>query len=236
MTNIRRFLFDNSFDPEGRRVEVPEEQLPPVPELPPEPPPPPPPPPEPTFSLADLQQQVRMAREAAYAQGHAEGMQAGADQSALALANVLAQLQGSVGQLIQAETHGRALRAQNTIRMALAIVRKLFPAMVKRHGLVEVEASVNAFLAELSDEPRLLVRVHENWLAPIKEKIEDMAARQGFAGSVAVVADPRAGELDCKADWGDGGAERDVAALWAEIDRIAGNLGRPLEDGREAAE
>ncbi|MDE1147585.1 MAG: FliH/SctL family protein [Azospirillaceae bacterium] len=236
MTNIRRFLFDNSFDPEGRRVEVAVPEAVAEPERPPEPPPPPPPPPEPTFTLAELQQQVKIAREGAYAQGHAEGVAAGTDQTQKALTEVLAKAQAGIAQLLDAHMKARIQRSVDTTRLSLAIVRKLFPTLAKRHGLGEVEGTVSSFLAELADEPRLLVRVHESYLAPIKEKIEEMAARQGFGGSVAVVADPKAGELDCRADWGDGGAERDISAIWAEIDRIAGHLTEPLEDGRAAAE
>jgi len=224
MSNIHKFLFDLSFDPNDGRP-PPEAAAAPPPEPEPEAPPePPPPPPEPTFTLAELQQQVAMARQQGMEAGRAEGRKQAEVDAERALADALNRIDAHLVQLINAEAQGRAKRAEDTVRLSLALVRKLFPAYVRRHGLAEVEGTIAAFLTELSDEPKLIFRVHEIWLDQLKDKVEGMAARHGFAGTVTVIADPRCGELDCRADWGDGGAERDVRALLAEIDRIAGGV------------
>jgi len=232
MSTIHRFMFDNSFDDgQGPPATPPEPEL-----VEPEPPPePPPPPPEPTFTLSEVQEQVRAAAEQTRQQAYEEGRQAGRQevetQAAHALTEALNRVDAHLQHLIQAEQQSRALRAENTRRIALAIVRKLFPAYVRRHGQAEVEAVIAAFLTELSDETKLIIRVHENWLDTMRGHIEGMAQRLGFAGHVTLLADPRLGDLDVRVDWGDGGAERDATALWTEIERIAGDLLRDFPDG-----
>ncbi|HYC03568.1 MAG TPA: hypothetical protein VED40_09765 [Azospirillaceae bacterium] len=225
MSSIHKFQFDVSFDPQDPRPAGEPQAAAPEPEPIPAPEPePPPPPPEPTFSLADLQAQVQMARQQGIEMGRAEGRQQAEVDAERALTDALNRVDQHMVQLIQAEAAGRHRRDEDTRRLALGIVRKLFPTLVRRHGLAEVEGTVATLLDELRDEPKLVIRVHESWLEAMRERIEGMAARHGFAGVVTVLADPRCGELDCRADWGDGGAERDVGALLAEIDRITGRV------------
>lgn len=222
MGTIQKFLFEESFD-DGRSPLRPEE-MEPEPAGPAEPEPPP----EPTFTLAELREQIAAAEQAARAQGFEEGRVKGrqeaetADQRALAEA--LRTVEADLKALVAAEQAARALRAENTVRMVLSIVRKLFPAYVRTHGQAEVEATVAHFLTELLDEPKLVIRVHESRLDALRDRIDDMAGRLGFAGNVGVLADPRLGPLDVRAEWGDGGAERDATAIWTDIERIAGDL------------
>ncbi len=228
MSTIQKFIFDRSFDdgrsPPRHDAEEPVE-APPEEEAPP----------EPTFTQTELEEKLAQARAEAYGQGFAEGQEKGrADaetEADLALAAALDRVDADLAQLIAAEEAARNARQQNTMRLTLAIVRKLMPAYIAQHGQAEVEAAVTAFLTELVDEVRLVIRVHEKWLDLLRDRIEDMAARHGFAGQVSVLADPRLGELDVKADWGDGGAERDPQALWAEVERIAGDLLAGFPDG-----
>lgn len=221
MATIQRFLFDTSFDDGTARAVKPEPE-------PAKPPPPPPPPPEPTFTVAQVREQVAQAQQAAHAAGVAEGRAQGraeADREAdKALADALDRVERQLSALVAAQQAELALRRENTPRIALAVVRKLFPAYVRRHGLAEVEAVVAGFLEELAEEPKLVIKVHEAWLDRLRERIDALAARHGFPGTVTVLADPRLGELDVKADWGAGGAERDATALWREVERLAGDL------------
>lgn len=225
MSTIHKFIFDRSFDdgrsPPRHDAMAEQEEIDAAAEAEA-------PPPEPTFTKTELDALLAAARAEAYGQGFAEGQEKGrADaetEAQTALTGALERVEADLGRLIAAEEAARAARQENTMRLVLAIVRKLMPAYVAQHGAAEVEAAVTAFLTELVDEVKLVIRVHEKWLDSLRDRIEDMAARHGFAGQVSVLADPRLGELDVKADWGDGGAERDPQALWAEVERIAGDL------------
>lgn len=237
MSSIQKFIFDRSFDDgrspprhdeEADEAEAVEEEAPP----------------EPTFTQTEVEAQLAAARAEAYGQGFAEGQEKGrADaetEATEALTDALNRVDADLRTLVEAEIAARAARQENTMRLVLAIVRKILPAYIAEHGQAEVETAVSAFLTELVDEVKLVIRVHEKWLDLMRGRIEDMAARHGFAGNVSVLADPRLGELDIKVDWGDGGAERDPQSMWAEVERIAGNLladfpGGPAPAGRTAS-
>lgn len=219
MASIQKFLFDQSFD-DGRRQQArAQEQEDAAP-------PPPPPPPEPTYTRAELQSEIASARKSGHEAGFAEGRVVGREEAETAdqraFTEALTAVDTHLQQLLQAEFAAREAREEGTVRIALSIVRKLVPAYVAAHGHAEVLATVTRFVADLVEEPKLILRLHEQWLERIKPRMEDIAARNGFAGSVTVLADPRLTPMEVRADWGDGGAERDPAALWAEIERIAG--------------
>lgn len=225
---IQKFLFEHSFDDgrsPARYEEEPEEMEPAEPE----------PPPEPTFTLTELREQLAAAEQAAHAMGFAEGRAKGKEEAETedqrALAAALEAVDANLKTLIGGMLAARQQRAENTVRMALSIVRKLFPLYVRTQGEAEVESTVAHFLTELAEESKLIIRVHESRLDSLRGKIEPMAERQGFAGTLSVLADPRLGPLDVRADWGDGGAERDVTAIWLEIERIAGDVIAGFPDG-----
>lgn len=232
MATIQKFLFERAFD-EGRsppRHDEVEDESETVAEAMPEETPP-----EPTFTLTEVEQQLAGARAEAYGRGFAEGQEKGRGDAETeaqeALTAALTRVEGELTRLVAAELAARGARQENTMRLVLAIVRKLLPAYIAQHGAAEIEAAVSTFLTELVDEARLIIRVHEKWLDPLRQRIDDMAARHGFAGQVSVLADPRLTELDVRADWGDGGAERDPQALWQEVERIAGDLLAGFPDG-----
>lgn len=224
MATIQKFLFEEDFDGGASPTAAP----PPQPEPPPAPPPPPPPPPPPTFSVEQLQQQVQKAREEARAkaleEGRVQGRQQAETEAQQALTQALRAVDAALGGLVATQNKETALRRENTNRLALAIMRKLWPSLVARHGVAEVEEMITTFLEELAEEPKLVFRVHERWFTDLRDRIADMATHHGFAGQVSVIADPKLGEMDVKAAWAAGGAERDATALWTEIERIAGNV------------
>jgi flagellar assembly protein FliH len=226
MATIQKFLFEKDFEDgfggAARAAAPPPE---PEPELPPAPPPPPPPP---TFSVEQLQQQVKMAKDQARTAALAEGIQQGRQQAEVEaqqeLSNALRSVENSLKQLVTVQNAQAQMRQENTARIALAIMRKLWPGLVERQGLAEIEVVIAAFMEELVEEPKLVFRVNERWFDELRGRIDDMALRHGFAGQVTVLADPKLSQMDVKVDWAAGGAEREVGRLWTEIERIAGDV------------
>ncbi|MFC7331726.1 hypothetical protein [Rhodocista pekingensis] len=231
MPTIQKFQFDISFDEFGRQI---------MPEPEPEPEAEPAPPPEPTVTLteAELAAKLAAARDQGYAAGHEAGTAAGREAAETAAQQALTEALGRVDEvlrrLLAAEPEARHRQTEQARELALAIVRKLFPALARQHGLAEVETTTAAFLLELAEEPKLVLRVHESRLEALRPHLEEMAVRAGFGGTLSLLADPRMGELDVRADWGDGAAERDVTHLWTEIERIAGGLPAGIPGGPAA--
>jgi flagellar assembly protein FliH len=61
------------------------------------------------------------------------------------------------------------------------------------------------------------------------EKMSAPAEAHGFAGQISVVGDSAMMEGDCRLSWAGGGATRDSAATWREIDAAVARILGPID-------
>lgn len=247
--SVRKFLFDESFDVDAvpRMSHADDDEYLPEPELPSEPEPPPPPPP-PTFNEAELEAARAQGHAegfaagksdgtaAGYGKGFGEGMVAGQNTGYergkteieamvnARIANALDQISNGVAHLLAEREATNAMRSDQPVYLALAIVRKLMPEWARRGGMVEVEAMVRACLTDLIDEPRLVIRVADDTIDLIRDHLDQTVGSRGFGAKLMVVGDSTVAPGGCRIEWADGGMERDTAQLMAEIERCAGRL------------
>ncbi|MEA2754675.1 MAG: flagellar assembly protein FliH [Aliidongia sp.] len=203
MPVVRRFEFDMSFDAPQRVRVQPVEPEPPPPE--PEPEPEPPPPPEPTFSQDEL--------DAAYERGLAEGRQAGEFEAMVRIERRLADTIERLCHVLQDSGAGqaRAVAAieRQAAEMSMLALRKIFPALLDRAETGELEAMFAGAFEQAIEEPRILVRAAPELIDALKPRLHELAGRAGFEGKLSLVADPRLGDTECRAEWSEGGVERD---------------------------
>lgn len=207
MGNFEKFLFDTSFDSERDReararaaneaAEAAE-------------------PPPPTFSEEELE----AARQSAFAEGKAAGLAEAEQSHARHLADGIAALPPYFDQLAEELEAREEERRRNALEAAVTVVRKLFPQLAREGGLEEIQAVVEACLERLRDEPRLVIRTADRDLDTLRERIEESTRRGGFDGKLVFLADEAIAAGDLRVEWADGGAERDQAGLWKEIDAI----------------
>lgn len=203
MQSVHKFLFETSFD--QVRPAAPKQAPAPAPA---------PVPPEPSYTAADL----AAAREEAFAAGKDAGAteaRAGIEQTA---ADTLSAIERSLSTLLDARAEAGRSFTRAAIETATAMVRKLYPALARRHGLAEVEGVLRQCLEDLRDEPRLVVRVADGLLDALGERLEPLTRSLGFGGRVILLADDSIAPGDCRIEWADGGVERHGPALWKDID------------------
>lgn len=221
MAEMQKFMFEEDFEDPSvryrRRAPVVEE----VEEVPPEPEPPPPP----TFS----EEELAAARDESFAAGHsAASMEAAASvdhQVALALdaiANQMAHM---------ADTHRRTDEdnAAMAAELVMLVTRKLIPTYVGLHGMEEVVGLVAQCLPHVLDQPRLIVRAPRQYTEALGERLEVLAAANGFEGKLILMPGDDFGPADCRVEWTDGGAERDTGRVWRDINAI---IARYMGEGR----
>ncbi|WP_158047174.1 FliH/SctL family protein [Skermanella pratensis] len=230
MSSTRKFLFDTEFDVDVARRR--EERLA-AEAVTPKPPPPsepeePPPPPEPVFKSADLLQ----AHEDGYADGFANGKAQAEAAMAARIAATLDHLADQIEYIVQSAAESAARQREGVIEIGAVIARKLLPDFARRQGTAEIEAMIAACVGDLIDEPRLVIRLADGDLDALSERIDAITTRRGFAGKVVLLAEPTVAPGDCRIEWADGGAERDSARLWHDIDRAAARL---LDPGQHPA-
>lgn len=197
MTRGAKYEFQNLFTrPAAKEEEVIEEQ--------------------PQFSEDEL----NAARQAAYADGfeagRAEALQdvsTRATKAAEAIAAAVAD---------QGESNAKRMAAvhEEAVNLAYAIARTLAPTLVARQPLAEIENMVRECLTACYSEPRLVVRVAENLVDPVKDMMDRLEQEQSYTGKIIILGDDRLEGDHCRVEWADGGAERNMDALLADVDRL----------------
>jgi flagellar assembly protein FliH len=203
MPAMRKFLFDVSFDsPVADSAPSPQKPV------------------EPRFSAAELEQ----ARTKAFAEGQATAQAAARAAAEKTIADSLQRIVAQAGELLQAQEQAGQLATRTAIATAIAVLRKLQPELTRRKGLVEIEGVLAQCLGTMREEPRMLVRVHDSLLDPLRERLDAVTAAAGYEGRVVLLADDGLAAGDCRVEWADGGIERDTGRLWREIDAALARL------------
>ncbi len=203
MASIKKFLFDTSFDAGNKPEPEPE------PEAPPEPPPP-------SFSEAEL----AAARNEAFAQGQQQGVAEAAVGLEQAISDGLAAIAAQLETLIGGQKEHEARQQRQAIETAVQVVRKLFPRIAEAQALPEIEAVIANCLGHLSEEPRVVVRIAAALIDPLRERLSGITARSGFEGKVVLISDEALEPSSVRVEWAAGGAERDTAQIWQQIDDV----------------
>lgn len=203
MTAIKKYQFENSFKPGSSGTDSRGERK---------------------HTADDLAIAAEAAREQGKLAGIAEARRSIEHTTAVALSRISEQLQ-ALGQTIE-DIHYES--ASHALKIALAAVRKVLPDLARRNGLAEIEALVRECLNTFYDEPRVVVRVHDKMLDPLRERVDDIAAGCGFDGKIVLFGDEHLAETDCRVEWADGGAERNLTGLYQEIGRVVEKVTGPL--------
>jgi flagellar assembly protein FliH len=175
--------------------------------------------------------EVEAAKSAAHAEGVAAGRALAEQEISRRLADVLAVVGGRIGEVLAEAQANHQVRTREAVTTAAEIVRRLLPALAKREAMSEVEALIADCLARVHDEPRLVVRVGDDLLDALRPRVDELTGAAGFSGRVILLADNTLKPGDARVEWADGGADRDTAALWREIE---GAIQRFVEDGSGA--
>lgn len=194
---VRKFLFDLSFHDEAKHKKS---SQPPA-----------------VFSREELD----AARKESYESGFAAGGKAAAESAQQQANAVLEKIDRQLALLIERGQQQWQKILAHSRGTAIAIVRKLMPFCAEKYGVQEIEDLVSRALTEMAHEPRLVVRVGEAQFEAISEKIGALAQQKAYAGKIAVLCENGLGPADCRVEWSDGGVERNMDALWREIEKIA---------------
>ena len=242
---VQRFLFETSFDgtaagepfaPTELDSQEPKDWLSdqaPEQETAPEAPEPP----QPALSERDLVE----AKAAAFAEGEAHGREAALAETTGSIeqrcSELLEQIATALPDSLRAEETAYSSACRESLALAIATFKKLFPKLERQAALAEVEALVETSLAQLRQEPRVVLRLPDDLLDPMRDRLDGLTHSQGFEGKVVLLSDPELGPSDVRVEFADGGMERCARQLWSEIEsRIleAGAHGAPAAETPES--
>ena len=111
------------------------------------------------------------------------------------------------------------------VEVAVAVARKLAPALIEREPFAEISALASDCFRQLVASPHIAVRINDALYATAREKLDGIVRARGFEGRLVVLAEPDIAPGDCRIEWADGGINRDTAKADAAIgEAVAGYL------------
>lgn len=171
---------------------------------------------------ADLEAACAASRQEGYEAGvqagRAQGIQEAETAASQAAKQALTQAAQGFAQLVSDLDQADARRDREAIDLAVAIVRRLFPDMAKRHGLQEAENLIIETLRRVGNTPVVVVRAASTTLETLRAKQDELAALGSYEGKLRMVSDATLPEGDLRVEWSDGSAARDSAGLWQELE------------------
>jgi flagellar assembly protein FliH len=190
---------------------------------------------EPTVTLTEHAVKLAEAETAAHRRGYAEAQSdAGVEADrrvATALESIASGLAGAIEALRAIETRLEC----EAVEVAVAVARKLAPALVEREPFAEIAALASDCFGQLLSSPHIAVRVNDALYAAAKEKLDEIARAKSFEGRLVVLAEPDIAVGDCRIEWADGGINRDSAASAAAIAEVVARYISARRDHAAAA-
>jgi flagellar assembly protein FliH len=172
---------------------------------------------EPTITLAEHAVMLAEAEAAARRKGYAEAQVDADVADGRRVAEAMERIVVRLGEANKALQAIEARLESEAVEVAVAVARKLAPALIACEPLAEISALASACFRELTAAPHIVVRVNDALYAQAREKLDDIARAHGFEGRLVVLGEPGVGASDCRIEWADGGINRDSAATDAAI-------------------
>lgn len=115
---------------------------------------------------------------------------------------------------------------KSSISIAIKLLHLFAPIAARENALLEIEGVINQTLRDLIHEPRLIIRVCEDFRDSLSERIETLINTHGFDGKITVLGDKDLVNADLIIQWEDGGIERTEKNIWLNLnDAISKFLG-----------
>ena len=210
MTATRKFLFNRSFDTDmPETVKKPDEENGENEET------------EPEEVVPGInEEELKAARDEAFAKGREEGINEAAAATERDILASLQKLNEQFTDLFKSQEAADTSILESAISVATGITRKVFPALNEQGALSEIERMVVLAMEKILEEPLVTITIHPDLEAQLKERIGALSTQAGYKGEIRILAAEDLPAGDCRVEWNSGGARRDTAGLWQEIDEI----------------
>jgi flagellar assembly protein FliH len=177
------------------------------------------------IAVAERALMLAEAEAAAHRRGYAEAQADAHAESERRIAGALDQIAAALAAANGAMQAIETRLECEAVEVAVAVARKLTPALIEREPFAEIAALASDCFRHLISSPHVAVRVNDTLYAAAKEKLDDIARARNFEGRLVVLAEADIAPGDCRIEWADGGINRDSAAADAAIgEAVAGYI------------
>jgi flagellar assembly protein FliH len=173
-------------------------------------------------TAAEIAQKVAEAEARAYHNGYDAAQREAKAESDRRAALALEEIALAIKAIASRFSGIEARMETEAVDVAVAVARKLCSELIAREPLGEITALVSDCFAHLVSTPHIVVRINDALYEGAREKIERLAAQNGFQGRLVILAEPTIATGDCRIEWADGGMVLERTALEAKINELVG--------------
>jgi flagellar assembly protein FliH len=145
------------------------------------------------------------------------------------IADSASRIAATATQLLSTLDRECEIMRRDAAALAIATARTLAGKLVDAQPLPEIEALIESCLGPLRTVPHLVIRLRAADADALRQRLEPLAERAGFAGRLVVLGEDGIAAGDCRIEWADGGIVRDrekaLAAIEAAVDRRFAKVG-----------
>jgi len=183
------------------------------------------------------QEELAQARDEGFAAGHEAGLAEARAELNAAIAATLDRLAQRMNELGASEQETGHMLARQSIDIARAVGSQLAGQLMALQPEVEVEALVGTCIDQLRDEPQMVVTLSPPLAEALHDRLQDLAAENGFTGKLLVRQDATLEATDARLVWSEGSASRTRRQVQAEVDAAVERYlrGRGLESSESMA-
>ena len=175
---------------------------------------------KPTITLVEHERRRKDAEAVAYRNGFGAAQAQGVAEAEKRISAALTQIGDTLERLSRGLEGVEARLEVEAVQVAVAVARKLAPALIETQPFTEIEALAADCFRQLVATPHITIRVNEAMFSDAQDKLQTLARSRGFEGRMLVTADAALGPGDCRVEWADGGINRDLAATEAAIAEV----------------
>jgi flagellar assembly protein FliH len=175
-----------------------------------------------SLALAEHARRLAAAEQDAYGKGFAAAEAQGKSDIERRTASALECIAASIEKLAVNVPAIEARLETEAVEVAVAVARKLAPALIAREPFAEIAALTADCFRHLTTTPHVVVRVNDALYERAHAELSALAKTHGFDGRLVVLGEPTMAAGDCRIEWADGGVDRDRAKAEAAVGEAVG--------------
>ncbi len=175
-----------------------------------------------------MPEEVETAKQASFLDGKEKGMQEAKEatwQEALASiekqnSDLLERIDASLKEMLAESEQLSAKAFEHSVTLSKALSRRILPALSEKNALEEIEHLLEKSFQFLKEEPKISLRINPFLADKIKPLVANIVKKEAYIGKVAVLRDDTIALGDCRVEWKNGGAERNIEEVLTQAEAL----------------
>ena len=176
-------------------------------------------PPPPSFSEAEL----ASAADQSFQEGRRAALKESEESRAQFIAKLLEKIARDSAQLFAAEAAREKAYEQESVKLCLATLQKIFPLYAQKIGFEELKGTIEQILRKQEGQKHIIIQVAPDAVDGIREHLATLK-NKGLDTQISIQPDDLMTPGACRLSWSDGGAVRNPEETARQIEAALRDL------------